>query len=69
MFCPYCQSIQVVKWGLRKLWFETVQTYQCKQCGRRFQDKKLLGKSNNPEVVYEALSVYYQGFMLDETCR
>jgi len=46
-----------------------VQTYFCKQCGRRFQDKKLLGKSYAPKVVYEALVLYHQGFTLDETRR
>ena len=69
MSCPYCQSTQVVKRGLRKLRFETVQTYQCKQCGRRFQEKKLPGKSYAPQVIYDALLLYHQGHSLDETRR
>jgi transposase-like protein len=67
MNCPYCKSSHVVKRGMRKLRFETVQTYQCKQCKKRFQDKKISKKSYPPQVVYDALVLYHQGFSLDET--
>lgn len=67
MICPYCQSRSVVKRGSRRLLFETVQSYHCKTCNRRFQDKKLKHKSYAPRVIYEALLLYYQGHTLDET--
>lgn len=67
MDCPRCHSPDVVKKGKRKLRFETVQTYQCKNCGRWFQDKHLQAKTYPPRVIYTAVNTYYQGFTLDET--
>jgi ATP-dependent exoDNAse (exonuclease V) beta subunit len=52
---------------MRKLRFETVQTYQCTSCGRRFQEKGLPHKKYTHQVIYDALILYHQGFTLDET--
>lgn len=59
----------MVKRGQRLLLFETVQTYHCKTCNRRFQDRILKHRSYGPRVIYEALLLYYQGHTLDETRR
>ena len=40
--CPKCTStIAVIKAGTRKIRNETIQLYFCKQCNKRFSDRKL----------------------------
>lgn len=69
MICPSCKSSSSVKNGRRKLRFETVQTYQCKQCHHRFQQRKLTHKTYKPSIIYYALILYHQGHTFDKTKR
>lgn len=69
--CPYCQSKNFVKRGLRKNRYQEVQLYLCKneECGRTFTAQDVKGKHFPLNVVIEAMSYYNLGFSLEETCR
>src|ERR1035437_9846873 len=69
--CPYCQSKNFVKRGLRKNQYQEVQLYLCKneECGRTFTAQDVKGKHFPLNVVIEAMSYYNLGFSLEETCR
>ncbi|MEI6280936.1 MAG: PD-(D/E)XK nuclease family protein [bacterium] len=69
--CPYCQSKNFVKRGLRQNQYQSVQLYLCKneECGRTFTAQDVKGKHFPLNVVIEAMSYYNLGFSLEETCR
>ena len=67
--CPTCQSKHIVKRGKRKQRFRVIQTYQCKECGRRFEDKILPYKMYPARVIYTAINHYNLGYTLEETSR
>jgi len=69
MNCPYCQSVSLVKRGKNHLRFETVQTYSCKQCGRRFSERSMNNKTYPAHIIYHALVLYHQGLSLEGTRR
>ncbi len=69
--CPYCNSKNFVKRGLRENRYQKVQLYLCKneECGRTFTAQDVKGKHFPLNVVIEAMSYYNLGFSLEETCR
>lgn len=69
--CPYCQSKNFVKRGLRQNQYQSVQLYLCKneECGRTFTAQDVKGKHFPLNIVIEAMSYYNLGFSLEETCR
>ncbi len=67
--CPYCKSKDVVKRGLRKKKYETVQLYLCNQCQKTFSPYKVKGKSFPLSIVLEGLGLYNLGFSLEEACQ
>jgi transposase-like protein len=69
--CPYCQSKNFVKRGLRQNQYQSVQLYLCKneECGRTFTAQDVKGKHFPLNVVIEAMSYYNLGFSLEETCK
>ena len=69
MKCPKCRSEHIVKRGKRKQHFGGIQTYQCKDCGRRFEDKSLPNKMYPARVIYTAINHYNQGYTLEKTSR
>ena len=69
MKCPSCRSKRIVKRGKRKQHFGVIQTYQCKDCGRRFEDKSLPNKMYPSRVIYSAINHYNQGCTLEKTSR
>ena len=68
--CPYCQSKNFVKRGLRKNQYQEVQLYLCKneECGRTFTAQDVKGKHFPLNVVIEGISYYNLGFTLEQTC-
>lgn len=38
--CPYCQSSHTIKKGVRRDTKKPITRYLCKQCGRKFQEKR-----------------------------
>ena len=67
--CPECSSKHIVRRGKRKQHTGVVQTYYCKQCGRRFQQRMLPHKKYSPRIIYTAINHYNCGHTLDETTR
>ncbi len=67
--CPYCKGKDIVKRGLRKKKYETVQLYLCNQCQKTFTPYKVKGKSFPLSLILEGLSLYNRGFSLEESCQ
>lgn len=68
--CPKCSStIAVIKAGTRKIRNETIQLYFCKQCKKRFSDRKLAHTSYTPILILNALTYFNQGHTLDQTTK
>jgi transposase-like protein len=68
--CPHCNSKDmVVKSGVRSLKEDTVQLFLCKNCDKRFSDRKLPRTSYPPKVILASITYYNQGHTLDMTVR
>lgn len=60
--CPACKSANIVKRGIRKTNYGTVQRYGCNDCGHRFVvDKGFYRMKFSPKVVTEVLDLYFKG--------
>jgi len=67
--CPYCNSREFVKRGLRKKKLETIQLYLCRACNRTFTAQFIKGKHFPMNLIIEGLNYYNLGFGLEETCK
>ncbi len=69
--CPYCNSADFVKRGIRKKKHEAVQLYLCRnaQCGRTFTAERVKGKRFPLAVILEGISYYNLGLSLEQTCE
>jgi len=67
--CPVCQSKHVIKKGTARLKFGSSQIYLCKDCGKKFREKRLSHKSYKPKVITAALTHYNLGYTIDETVK
>jgi len=69
--CPYCQSKNFVKRGIRQNKYQRVQLYLCKneECARTFTAQDVKGKHFPLNVVIEGMNYYNLGFSLEATCR
>ncbi|MDO8575802.1 MAG: hypothetical protein Q7R90_00635 [bacterium] len=69
--CPYCNSTDFVKRGIRKKKHEAVQLYLCRnaQCGRTFTAERVKGKRFPLAVILEGISYYNLGLSLEQTCE
>ncbi len=66
IFCKYCQSSNVVKFGI----FEGIQRYWCKDCKRKFTEVDSLPKmKTDQKIIATALSCYFSGMPLDAIQR
>lgn len=61
MNCPYCDSLSIIRRGVRKTVTESRQRYYCKECTKRFIDSPLKSLKVNPKFVYLAFDCYYKG--------
>lgn len=68
--CPYCESVDFVKRGLRKNKFGEAQMYICRNpvCGRTFTARDIKGKKFPLRIVIDAMSYYNLGFTLEYSC-
>jgi transposase-like protein len=68
--CPYCNSSDFVKRGVRNKKHEVVQLYLCRnaQCGRTFTAERVKGKRFPLNVILEGISYYNLGLTLEQTC-
>lgn len=69
--CPYCNSTDFVKRGVRKKKHEVVQLYVCRaeNCGRTFTAERVKGKRFPLAVILEGISYYNLGLSLEQTCH
>jgi transposase-like protein/DNA-directed RNA polymerase subunit M/transcription elongation factor TFIIS len=60
--CPSCKSERVVKWGIRKTTFGTVQRFACRDCNHKFVvDKGFCQMKNSPKTITLTLDLYFKG--------
>jgi len=64
--CPYCQSPEVVKKGIRKKKLEEIQVYFCKHCEKKFTPVINRGKTYPLRVILEAVTLFNRLFTLEE---
>lgn len=69
--CPYCNSSDFVKRGVRNKKHEVVQLYLCRnvECGRTFTAERVKGKRFPLQVILEGISYYNLGLTLEQTCE
>ena len=69
--CPYCNSADFVKRGIRQKKHEAVQLYLCRnaECGRTFTAERVKGKRFPLQVILEGISYYNLGLTLEQTCQ
>lgn len=70
-FCPYCNSANFVRRGVRQKKHEVVQLYLCRNtaCGRTFTAERVKGKRFPLNVILEGISYYNIGLSLEQTCN
>jgi hypothetical protein len=68
--CPYCNSTDFVKRGVRKNKFGNAQMYLCRNpvCARTFTAKDIKGKKFPLRIIIECMSYYNLGFTLEYSC-
>lgn len=59
--CPFCNSEDLVKSGIRKTQFENKQRYECKKCKKRFVLSPIPKIKGNAKLVCLAMDCYYKG--------
>jgi len=67
--CPYCGSEKNVKRGTRQKKLEKVQLYLCCDCKKTFTPGSTKGKHYPMSVILDAMSLYYVGFTLEQSCK
>lgn len=65
--CPRCKSKELVKYGKRKIKFQHIQIYRCKQCENFFSDREMKYKSYQANIILNGISIYNLGYPLEET--
>jgi transposase-like protein len=68
--CPICKSENIVKHGLRKTNYGSIQRYICKSCGHWFVFNLGFEKMRaTPQVITSAMQLYFSGESLRNTAR
>ena len=62
--CPYCESTDFVRRGLRKNKYQTVQLYLCRnpECGKTFTARTIKGKQFPWPLVLDGISYHNLGY-------
>ncbi len=71
VFCPYCQSKNFVKRGVRENKHQTVQLYLCKnpECGRTFTASDVKGKKFPLNIIIAGITLYNLGYTFEQCAR
>src|SRR3989344_4179254 len=66
--CPYCESKDFVKRGVRSNKHQEVQLYKCRnhECGRTFTSRTIKGKQFPWPVVLDAISYHNLGYTFEQ---
>ena len=67
--CPACKGENIIKKGRVGTKFGSKQIYFCRDCGRRFANRKLSHKTYGPKVITNAITYYNLGNTLEETAK
>ncbi|MEK7156171.1 MAG: hypothetical protein AAB734_04820 [Patescibacteria group bacterium] len=67
--CPYCESKDFVKRGLRDNKHQAVQLYVCRSCNRTFTSRTIKGKQFPWPVVLDAVSYHNLGYTFEQISR
>lgn len=69
--CPYCESTDFVKRGIRSNKHQPVQLYVCRNpaCGRTFTSRTIKGKQFPWPVVLDAVSYHNLGYTFEQCAR
>lgn len=60
--CPRCQSGNIVKHGIQHNKYGDLQTYECKECKRRFViNLGFEGMRATPQIITSAMQLYFTG--------
>ena len=68
--CPYCQSEEIVKRGVRHNSYGDIQRFSCKVCGKWFVINLGFEKMKaSPQVITSAMQLYFSGASLRNTAK
>jgi len=67
--CPYCNSKNTKKEGLRKSKQEIIQKYFCKDCNKNFTNKRLEHKTHPAKIILKSISYYNLGHTQEEVSK
>ncbi len=59
--CPYCDSRNLIKKGVRKNHTRALQVYRCLNCRKYFTPLSAIRTKYSPELISRSLLLYYQG--------
>ena len=59
--CPFCNSENLIKSGIRKTTIGEKQRYECKECKKRFVLSPIKNIKGNEKLVCLAMDCYYRG--------
>jgi transposase-like protein len=72
MNCIYCESQRIVKNGKDQAAGQMIQTFRCKDCGRRFNERSgtpMARLRTSPETIALAMKVRSEGLGIRATGR
>jgi putative transposase len=68
--CPYCQSKEIIKRGVRHNSYGDIQRFSCKVCGKWFVINLGFEKMKaSPQVITSAMQLYFSGTSLRNTAK
>jgi len=68
--CPYCQSKEIVKRGVRHNNYGDIQRFSCKVCGKWFVINLGFEKMKaSPQVITSAMQLYFSGASFRNTAK
>ena len=65
--CKNCNSIEVIKKGIRKGKLQSRQIYQCKSCNSKFILAEIINKTYPISIILKSISNYNLGYNLQQT--
>ncbi|MBU3922857.1 PD-(D/E)XK nuclease family protein [Patescibacteria group bacterium] len=67
--CPYCDSKNIIRRGIRKNKLQTVQLYICKDCNKTFTPYPIKNKKYPLKIILEGLTLYNLGNSKEKTIK
>jgi len=67
--CPYCESKNIIRKGIRNKKYEQIQTYYCKKCQKKFTPSVTKGKTYPLKVILDAITYYNRMNSFDQSAK